>query len=202
MLFLIYLFTPPFLGKDKIQGYKSTFKVYLVEAPFKARFISAMNHHHSSKRRLKECLGVLCGSRTIVLRWSFFRAFFSLYSFLFEISFQHLHLKIFLTGSPQWDLNSRPLVYKTSALTTELWRHILVLAVLASYNECCSLHSISAHYFAATRFLWQLTSFEQAIFLTLLSNFLLCRDSSQLEILATYYQPSKYALKCELIMRL
>ena len=29
-----------------------------------------------------------------------------------------------LGSSPQWDLNSRPLVYKTSALTPELWRHL------------------------------------------------------------------------------
>ena len=27
-----------------------------------------------------------------------------------------------IMNSPQWDLNSRPLVYKTSALTPELWR--------------------------------------------------------------------------------
>ena len=27
-------------------------------------------------------------------------------------------------GSPQRDSNSRPLVYKTSALTTELWRPV------------------------------------------------------------------------------
>ncbi len=28
-------------------------------------------------------------------------------------------------SSPQRDLNSRPLVYKTSALTPELWRHFV-----------------------------------------------------------------------------
>lgn len=30
--------------------------------------------------------------------------------------------KIYWPCSPQWGSNSRPLVYKTSALTTELWR--------------------------------------------------------------------------------
>lgn len=30
-----------------------------------------------------------------------------------------------LGSSPQWDLNSRPLVYKTSALTPELWRRLM-----------------------------------------------------------------------------
>ena len=34
--------------------------------------------------------------------------------------------------SPQWDLNSRPLVYKTSALTPELWR------LHADYAICLS----------------------------------------------------------------
>ena len=39
------------------------------------------------------------------------------------------------TFSPQWGSNSRPLVYKTSALTTELWRHICCIKdLMLSYT--------------------------------------------------------------------
>ena len=48
-------------------------------------------------------------------------------------------------GSPQWGSNSRPLVYKTSALTTELWRLTNMKAHNRFYNATCTINPRVSH---------------------------------------------------------
>ena len=47
---------------------------------------------------------------------------------------------IFSRKSPRRDLNSRPLVYKTSALTTELRRRDIVRTKLVHYSDILECH--------------------------------------------------------------
>ena len=45
-------------------------------------------------------------------------------------------------ASPQWGLNSRPLVYKTSALATELWRLIRIWRLFYDSHALCNWHPV------------------------------------------------------------